>query len=555
VGDVGWSGRVRIGLVALLAVGMVLSFRQVLADRPSPGSGARAGSGQAGGAGSGQAGGGNPGQAGPAGEAGLGQAGHGGSVQAGGAGSGQTGQGGSGQGNEGGSGQVGPTTSTTPPAAGVLSLRRLPAASADLEADTRLATGLNAIFADPSVAATQSCLVVADDGVIVYAHDADTPEIPASNMKLLTAFAVLTRLGPSARFTTRVMAAAPPQGGVIDGPLWLVGGGDPLLGTPDWRASEHDWTESVEPVTSLDDLAGAVRSAGVTRVTGGIVGDDSRFEDLRALPTWDSAYLADGEIGPVGALVVDGGFPNRPDRLSADPATEAAGSFLSLLAAHGVQIAEGASHGYAPPGAVQIASIPSAPLSVIVGEMLRESDNLAAEMLLKDMGYEVGVGGTWAASAPLVRAALVAAGIPVAGLVQSDGSGLDRGDRVTCTTLDAVVAQGGPASAALDAGLPLAGVCGTLVGRFLNQPGADRVWGKTGTLAGVDALTGTVTAPVATSCPPDAGPAASGVTFSLIVNQTPSDAAGQSIEDRVGDALSEYPPTVDLASLGLGSSP
>ena len=76
--------------------------------------------------------------------------------------------------------------------------------------------------------------------------------------------------------------------------------------------------------------------------------------------------------------------------------------------------------------------------------MLRESDNLAAEMLLKDMGYEVGVGGTWAASAPLVRAALVAAGIPVAGLVQSDGSGLDRGDRVTCTTLDAVVAHGGP---------------------------------------------------------------------------------------------------------------
>jgi D-alanyl-D-alanine carboxypeptidase/D-alanyl-D-alanine-endopeptidase (penicillin-binding protein 4) len=340
---------------------------------------------------------------------------------------------------------------------------------------------------------------------------------------------------------------------VIDGPLWLVGGGDPLLGTPGWRPSEHEWTESVEPVTSLDDLAGAVRSAGVTRVTGGIVGDDSRFEDLRALPTWDSSYLADGEIGPVGALVVDGGFPNRPDRLTADPATEAAGSFLSLLSSHGVQIEDGASHGYAPPGAVQIASIPSAPLSVIVGEMLRESDNLAAEMLLKDMGYAVGAGGTWAASAPLVRAALVAAGIPVAGLVQSDGSGLDRGDRVTCTTLDAVVAHGGPVSAVIDAGLPQAGVCGTLVGRFLNQPGADRVWAKTGTLAGVDALTGTVTAPVATTCPPGGGPPAGPVTFSLIVNHTSSDAAGQAIEDRVGDALSEYPPPVDLTALGLGS--
>ena len=150
-------------------------------------------------------------------------------------------------------------------------------------------------------------------------------------MKLLTAFAVLTRLGPSARFTTRVMAAAPPHDGVIDGPLWLVGGGDPLLGTPDWRASEHDWTESVEPVTSLDDLAGAVRSAGVTQVTGGIVGDDSRFEDLRALPTWDSSYLADGEIGPVGALVVDGGFPNRPDRLERRPG-DGGGGLVPLAA-------------------------------------------------------------------------------------------------------------------------------------------------------------------------------------------------------------------------------
>jgi D-alanyl-D-alanine carboxypeptidase/D-alanyl-D-alanine-endopeptidase (penicillin-binding protein 4) len=171
------------------------------------------------------------------------------------------------------------------------------------------------------------------------------------------------------------------------------------------------------------------------------------------------------------------------------------------------------------------------------------------------MGYEVGVGGTWAASAPLVRAALVAAGIPVAGLVQSDGSGLDRGDRVSCTTLDAVMDHGGPVSAVLDAGLPLAGVCGTLVSRFLDQPGATRIWAKTGTLAGVDALTGTVTAPVATTCPPDGGPAAGGVTFSLIVNQAPSEAAGQSIEDRVGDALSEYPPAIALAPLGLGSSP
>jgi len=444
-------------------------------------------------------------------------------------------------------------TAAAPALAGpVLSLRRLPAASAALQADTRLATALDAVFADPSVASTQSCLVVADAGVVVYGHNAELALLPASNMKLLTAFAVLSQLRPAETLTTKVVAAAAPRDGVIDGPLWLVGGGDPLLGTPGWRSSEHEWTESAEPETSLDGLAAAVRAAGVTGVTGGIVGDDSRFEDLRALPTWKSSYLADGEIGPVGALVVDGGFPGRRDRLTADPATEAADSFLTLLAGHGVQIDAGASHGYAPAGAVTIATIASPPLTVVIGEMLRESDNLAAEMLLKELGYEVGVGGTWAKAAPLVRAALVAAGIPVTGLVQTDGSGLDRGDRATCTTLDAVVAHGGPVVAALDAALPLAGVCGTLVGRFVDQPGADRVRAKTGSLAGVDGLTGAVTPPVAATCPPTAPPPRSPLTFSLLVNQAASDAAGQAIEDRIGDVLTAYPVPAELTRLGLG---
>lgn len=56
----------------------------------------------------------------------------------------------------------------------------------------------------------------------------------ASVTKLLTAIAVLDALGPGTRLTTAVTAERPPIEGVLGGDLWLVGGGDPVLGTATW---------------------------------------------------------------------------------------------------------------------------------------------------------------------------------------------------------------------------------------------------------------------------------------------------------------------------------
>src|SRR5215510_13761127 len=60
-------------------------------------------------------------------------------------------------------------------------------------------------------------------GEVLFSRQAGSPFVPASNAKLLTAVAALSTLGPSARFTTRVVAGARP------GSLTLVGGGDPTL--------------------------------------------------------------------------------------------------------------------------------------------------------------------------------------------------------------------------------------------------------------------------------------------------------------------------------------
>jgi len=447
------------------------------------------------------------------------------------------------------------------PATAVVSARRLPAALGGLVADRRLTQRLTALLADPALASTQDCLEVRVGGAPMFSRAAGSTLTPASNLKLLTALAVLTRIGPQARLVTSVVAPRAPVKGVIDGPLYLVGGGDPLLATAAYRPTQTEWTASREPVTRLEDLADKVKAAGVTSVAG-VVGDDSRYDAQRTVPTWKASYVSSGEIGPVGALEVNGGFTlsARRKAAAADPATSAAAELTTLLRARGVAVGSGPSVGSAPPGSVPIAVQESLPVGEIVGVMLRESDNLAAEMLTKELGKRFGGAGSWAAGVKVINDTLQGAHVPTDGLVLVDGSGLDRGDRASCHTLVSATSDSGAVDGLLAAALPRAGSCGTLVKRFVGQAAAGRVRAKTGSLTGVAALTGYVdrTPPVpAPPCPPPAALTATGgpstLTFSLLANNVGSDAAGAAIEDRVAAVLVTYPEVPPLAPLGPGS--
>ena len=458
-----------------------------------------------------------------------------------------------------------------PPATPVLSARRVPGVLAGLVADEKLAARLDPVLGTGPGTPVQSCLDVQVAGVAVYARQATEPLLPASNVKLLTAYAALAKLGPASVLTTAVVAPKPPANGTVDGPLVVVGGGDPFLATADYRPSQTEWTFAGEPVTRLEHLADRIKAAGVTHVTGGILGDDSRFDTQRTVPSWKSSYLATGEIGPVGALEVNGGFTvtGRRKTPDANPAATTAAVLTGLLKARGVTVDGAPGAATAPPGAAPIASIDSLPLRQVVGIMLRESDNLAAEMLTKELGHRFGGAGTWPAGIGVIHATLAAAGVPLDGLTLVDGSGLDRGDRASCTTLAALIGNPAPAVADVIAGLPRAGNCGTLAKRFLNQPAAGRIRAKTGSLTGVAALTGAVDPPPAgplPPCPPPSGPAASGlpqagaapspapggraVTFALLANGLGTDASGLGLEDRVADSLVTFPELPPLAAFG-----
>ena len=128
--------------------------------------------------------------------------------------------------------------------------------------------------------------------------------LPASNMKLLTATAVLDRLGPAHRLITTVVAARPVRG-VVAGNLYLVGGGDPLLRTAAYAShprSGPDALHLARPAGPAGPRRRRDRGHGVGR---------RRREPLR--PAADSAdlgavYTEEGDVGPLSALDVNDGF-------------------------------------------------------------------------------------------------------------------------------------------------------------------------------------------------------------------------------------------------------
>jgi D-alanyl-D-alanine carboxypeptidase/D-alanyl-D-alanine-endopeptidase (penicillin-binding protein 4) len=154
-----------------------------------------------------------------------------------------------------------------------------------------------------------------------------------------------------------------------------------------------------------------------------------------------------------------------------------------------------ASVGAAPDGAYALAQVESDPLSDVLIEMDRESDNFTAELLLKEIGAEVrGVGST-AAGVAIVLRDLGAAGVPLGGVLLFDGSGLSLDDRFTVRALAAllVAAWRNPElRVPFLRALPVAGVSGTLEDRMQKKPARGAVRAKTGTTNRASALAGYV---------------------------------------------------------------
>lgn len=353
-----------------------------------------------------------------------------------------------------------------------------------------------------------------DSGRTVFARRADRRRVPASVEKLYVGAATLMRDGADGTIPTRVLAAAAPVGGIVAGPLYLVGRGDPTL-----------------DATRVRQLAAAIRATGVTQVTGGVRGDDSAFDQRVGSP--DSGYRYDSELGgPLTALAVARGRDSRG--LQSAPAASAARRLARELRRVGVVVSGRSRSGTAPEAAVEIARTESPPLGDLVAAMNIPSDNYMAEMLLKGLGAAHGEGGTTRAGAAAARAALDDIGVHPR---MVDGSGLSRRDRTTPRQVVRLLQRVAnmEIAPAFTASLPVAGVSGTLQLRMRGTPAAGACRAKTGTLRYTSALAGYCTSG-------DGGV----VAFALLMNRVNVWSA-RAIQDRIAAALVRWD--------GLGAGP
>jgi serine-type D-Ala-D-Ala carboxypeptidase/endopeptidase (penicillin-binding protein 4) len=415
-------------------------------------------------------------------------------------------------------------------------VRRAPRWLQTPTSDALLATALQQVA---TTSPPDTCLVVREAGRTIYASNPDLPLVPASTAKIVTGVAALDVLGPDDRFRTAVVTGESPVGGVVEGDLVLVGGGDPVLATSDYIARYDE----PQLFTDIAALADAIVAAGVTRVTGDVVGDESRYDAARTVASWDPVFVRDNESGPLSSLSVNDGFATYPSnrqnttaKPAPDPAAHASSVLAELLRARGVAIDGGARSGTAPAAAVEVAAIESAPITEIVGQMLAASDNTTAELLTKELGVESGAGGSTASGVAAAHAVLQKDGVAVEGVVLNDGSGLDRGDRLTCNVLVAMLDDAGSDST-LAAGLAIAGERGTLRLRWVDTPASGHIRAKTGSVRNSRSLAGF------------ADTTTGALTFAYIANAAPTiDAeANLAVQDRLGLELVAYPqgPTLD----------
>ncbi|MBP5338373.1 MAG: D-alanyl-D-alanine carboxypeptidase/D-alanyl-D-alanine-endopeptidase [Prevotella sp.] len=288
---------------------------------------------------------------------------------------------------------------------------------------------------------------------------------PASTMKLLTAITALDQLGPAYNFFTRLYTSGERVDHVFHGDVCCVGGMDPLFSFDDMRS-----------------FVDALKSTGIDSLCGRIVTDVSMKDTLR----WGEGWCWDDKNPTLTPLLV-----GRKDIFAPTLANLCEEAGIAVM--NNFYIKD-----QLPKDAVLVAERRT-PLTLILQQMMKDSDNLFAESVFYQVAASSGHRPARAIDAiRLERALMERAGLESKQYRLADGSGLSlynylsaeaevrllryayRNKRIFNTLYDV---------------LPIAGVDGTLKKRMKGTAAASNVRAKTGTLTGVISLSGYATAP------------------------------------------------------------
>jgi serine-type D-Ala-D-Ala carboxypeptidase/endopeptidase (penicillin-binding protein 4) len=362
----------------------------------------------------------------------------------------------------------------------------LAAASPGLVPDaTAVAARIGAIKVKGATGSYSGSIIEVGTGKVLYAHNPTRPHIPASTMKLLTATAALSILGPAHTFKTSVVSPQPGQ-------IILVGGGDPYLA----RNASADFPRRATITGLAHATASKLKQDKITEVSLGY--DASLFSGPAWNSHWPSYY--DHSVSRTSALSVDEGRVGAvsPSPHHRDPAKEAAEAFSGALSKQGIKVTA-TQRTRAAKSAPLISRVSSMRLERIVEHILKVSDNDASEVIFRQAAVGAGKAGSIAEATKVVQSELIKLGVWEPGMTINDGSGLSRQTKVSAGSMVKLLRLAAdkqhPELRAVITGLPVAGVEGSLRIRYFDHEslaGRGVVRGKTGTLNKVRAQAGLV---------------------------------------------------------------
>jgi serine-type D-Ala-D-Ala carboxypeptidase/endopeptidase (penicillin-binding protein 4) len=375
-------------------------------------------------------------------------------------------------------------------------------------------------------------------------HNADVAMNPASVMKLVTTYAGLDVLGPAYTWQTGAYALTAPIDGVLYGDLYLKGSGDPRLTFEQFwlllRQLRAQGLREIRGKLVLDRSAFALGPNDVNVINGGGTPfDDQPLRPYNVKPdalllNWKSVRLqlsvandklqiqaepqpanlylisqitlTDGECGDWRSrlrsdvsthtdrfhLVITGSYPRscglqRWHLGVLDHPQYVYGVFRQLWEELGGSIAGGLGDGSVPPSATLLGSTESPPLSEVIRDINKFSNNVMARQLYLSLGD-----GSSAGAANAVRLWLEKKSLRMPELVLDNGSGLSRNERISAQNLAAMLnsAWQSPLMPEFIASLPITGVDGTMKKRLRENGAFGQGHIKTGTLDGVKTIAG-----------------------------------------------------------------
>jgi len=421
----------------------------------------------------------------------------------------------------------------------------------------------------------------------LFSLNSESQLMPASTIKLLTALVSLKKLGPDFTYKTEVFFEKPLKNGVLDGDIYLKGGGDPSLVTE-----------------RLFLIAADIARSGIKEIKGNVVVDDWAFDqvlhDENRIPTdTDRPYNA-----PVGALsfnynsttvyfrpakkigepaqvfvepdtgyvkikneaktskagskyniqanrisggpkgdviLVKGSIPQGMDEQRryfniVSPSIYSGSALKMMLEMRGIKFASSSQieHKVTPVTSLKIAEMTSLPLRDIVVLMNKYSNNFIADALVKTLAMEIkGRPGTMEKGLEILNEEALRLGLSAKGFKIVSGSGLTRLNRMSAKQFVSLLN-----AAYLDfevlpellSSLPIAGRDGTLRRRMHGTQAFGRLRAKTGSIDGVAALAGVVQSRGGEL-----------LAFSVLVNDSSKDFTQlKKWQDFFGQALAEF---------------